>query len=217
MKCLNRSGAHAALLMTLITCCCLTGCFDFLKPAPDTTRHFVLTPLQTLATANVAPGAPGVGVGHMKIPAYLLEASLAVRKGANEIDYSRRAFWAERLDNGIPRVLAANLSSLLPADQVRLPVWRSEDVRAEIYVTIEQFDVTPAGQGVLIARWRILASSSGKTLRTGDSSLSRPGPSPQANPAGAVATLSELLVDLSRQLALALQEILPGPTVSRGN
>jgi uncharacterized protein len=217
MKCMNRSGAHAALLMTLVTCCCLTGCFDFLKPAPDTTRHFVLTPLHTLETANVAPGAPGVGVGHMKIPAYLLEASLAERKGANEIDYSRRALWAERLDNGIPRVLAANLSSLLPTDQIRLPVWRSEDVRAEIYVTIEQFDVTPAGQGVLIARWRILASSSGKTLRTGDSSLSRPGPSPEANPAGAVATLSELLVDLSRQLAHALQEILPGATVSRGN
>ena len=217
MICMNRSGARADLLMTLITCCCLTGCFDFLKPAPDTTRHFLLTPLQTLETANVAPGAPGVGVGHMKIPAYLLEASLAVRKGANEIDYSRRAFWAERLDNGIPRVLAANLSALLPTDPIRLPVWRSEDVRAEIYVTIEQFDVTPTGQGVLIARWRILASSSGKTLRTGASSLSRPGPSPQANPAGAVATLSELLVDLSLELAHALQGISPGPTVSSGN
>jgi uncharacterized lipoprotein YmbA len=143
----------------------------------------------------------------MKIPAYLLDASLAVRKGANEIDYIRGALWAERLDNGIPRVLAANLSSLLPTDQIRLPVWRSEDVRAEIYVTIEQFDVTPTGQGVLIARWRILASSSGQTLHTGESSLSRLGPSPEANPAGAVATLSELLADLSRQLAHALQEI----------
>ena len=216
MKRMNHSGPHAALLMTLVTCCCLTGC-GFLKPAPDTAQHFLLTPVQTHETANVAPGAAGVGLGRLRIPAYLLDASLAVRKGANEIDYSRRAFWAERLDNGIPRVLAANLSALLRTDQIRLPVWRSEDVRAEIYVTIEQFDVTPAGQGVLIARWRILASSSGKTLRIGDSSLSRSGPSPQANPAGAVATLSGLLVDLSRELAHALQEILPGPTVSNGN
>ena len=195
------------VLIALTTCCCLTGCFDFLKPAPDTARSFVLTPLQKPETVNVAPGAPGVGLGRMKIPAYLLDASLAVRKGTNEIDYIRGTLWAERLDNAIPRVLAANLSSLLPMDQIRLPVWRSEDVGAEIYVTIEQFDVTTTGQGILIARWRILASSSGKNLRTGESNLSHAGPSPEANPAGAVATLSELLAELSRQLAHALQEL----------
>jgi uncharacterized lipoprotein YmbA len=198
-------------LMTFIVCACFTGC-SFLKPAPDTARHFVLTPLPAAGPATVASGALGVGVGQVKIPAYLLNSSLAVRNGSNEIDYSPSLLWAERLDAGIPRVLAANLGSLLPADQIRLPLWRSEDVAAEIYVAIEQFDVSTSGQAVLIAHWRILSPGGEKILRTGESRLSRQGPSPESNQSGAVATLSELIADLSHQLARALKETTPALT-----
>ena len=77
----------------------------------------------------------------MKLAAYLFNTSLAVRKGTNEIDYLPSALWAERLDTGLQRVLAANLATLLPTDQIRLSAWRSEDVSVEVYVAIERFDV----------------------------------------------------------------------------
>ena len=113
----------------------LTGC-SFLKPAKATARHFVLTPLPAAQPPGVAPGALAVGLGQVKLPAYLFETSLAVRKGTNEIEYLPSALWAERLDTGFQRVLAANLAILLPSEHIRLSAWKSEDVAAEVYVTI---------------------------------------------------------------------------------
>jgi uncharacterized lipoprotein YmbA len=192
-------------LIALAVCAGLTGC-SFLKPAHDTTRHFVLTPLPAAGPAKVTPGALAVGLGQVKLPAYLLDTSLAVRKATNEIDYLPGVLWAERLDTGIQRVLAANLGTLLPTDQVRLSAWRSEEVAAEVYVTIEQFDMDSSGLGVLVARWRIHSPGAEKTLNAGESRLTHPGPAPDANPSGAIATLSDLLAEFSRKLAQGLQE-----------
>ena len=184
----------------------MTGCFGFLKPARATARHFVLTPLPATGPAKVAPGALAVGVGQVKLPAYLFDTSLAVRKGTNEVEYLPTVLWAERLDTGIHRVLAANLATLLPTDQVRLSAWRSEDVSVEVYVAIERFDVDAGGHVVLVAWWRILAPGGEKVLKAGEVRLTRQGPPPDADPSGAIATLSGLVADLSRQLAQALKE-----------
>jgi uncharacterized protein len=205
----HRISDLPVLLLALAACACLTGCLGFLKPARATARHFVLTPLPAAEPATVTPGAPAVGVGRVKLPAYLFDTSLAVRKGTNEIEYFPSALWAERLDTGIQRVLAANLATLLPTDQVRLSAWRSEDVSAEVYVAIERFDVDAGGQGVLVAWWRILSPGGEKTLKAGESRYTRQGPAPGTSPSGAIATLSDLMADLGRQLAQALKETTP--------
>jgi len=203
----GRSVAHcAAFLVPLIVCSYLTGC-SFLKPAPDTSRQFVLTPLPATETANLAPGASRAAVVHVKSPAYLFNASLAVRKGANEIIYPPGTLWAERLDTAIPAVLAADLASLLPTDKIGASVGLSDDLATEIAVSIEQFDVSFSGQAVLVARWRILSAGGEKVLRSGETHLSRSGPAPDTDPSGAVGTLSDLIADLSRQLAQALSHI----------
>ncbi len=186
----------------------LCGC-SFLKPAESTTRHFVLAPLPAPGPAPAAAGNLAVGVGQVKVAPYLFDTSLAVRQGPNEIDYLPSMLWAERLDAGLQRVLAANLSLLLPTDRIRLTAWRRADVAVELHVTVEQFDVDTSGQGVLVARWRIAAPGGDQTLRTGESRLNRQGPAPATDPAGAVATLSELAAELSRQLAQAVRETTP--------
>lgn len=192
-----------ALLMTLMVCACVTGC-SFLKPAPDTSRHFVLTALPVTETANIASDTSRVSMVHVKIPSYLFNSSIAVRKGTNEIVYPPDTLWAERLDTGIPRVLAADLSSLLPRGQIRVTIGSSEYVAREIGVIIEQFDVSSSGQAVLVAKWRIFSPGEEITLHSGESHLSRTGPAPDTDPSGAVGTLSDLIADLSRQLAQAL-------------
>lgn len=201
-----------ALLLAMALCAGMTGC-GFLKPARPTTRHFVLSPLS--ATGQAAPAsAPAVGVGQVKLPAYLFNASLAMRKGNNEVEYLTSALWAERLDAGFQRVLAANLAAALPTDRILLSAWPKSAVSAEVYVTLEQFDMDFSGRGVLIARWRILSPGGEIVLKTGSSRLTVQGQSPQADASGAVTALSQMLGDFSRQLAQALQEATAAPAAA---
>jgi uncharacterized lipoprotein YmbA len=196
---------YAALSFAVAFGAGLTGC-SILKPTESTARYFVLKPMPATAPVPVASNSMAVGLGQVKLPAHLLNTSLAVSKGTNEIEYLPSAFWAERLDTGFQRVLAVDLAAVLPAEQVRLSSWQSEDVAAEVQLTVEQFDVDAKGQGVLIAQWRILSPGGEKLLKAGATRLSRQGPSPGTNPSGAVTTLSELVTDLSRQLAQSLRE-----------
>jgi uncharacterized protein len=198
----------AALLFSIILCAGFTGC-SFLKPAKPTARHYVLTPLAATGSATAASGSMALGVGQVKVPAYLYNTSLATRKGANEIEYLPSAIWAERLDSGFQRVLAANLAVVLPTDRVHLSTWQKDDVAAEVYVAIEQFDVDAGGRGVLVARWRVLSPGGDKILKAGTSRLTRQGMKPDEGASGAVATLSALVAELSNQLAQALHETRP--------
>jgi uncharacterized lipoprotein YmbA len=210
LKIRPRASNLLTILCSIILSVGLTGC-SFLKPAKPTARYYFLTPV---AATQSGSGSLAVGLGQVKLPAYLSNTSLAVRKGTNEVEYLDSAIWAERLDVGFQRVLAANLAIVLPTEQVRMSAWQRDDVAAEVYVTIEQFDVDASGQGVLIARWRILSPGGEKVLKAGGSRLSLQGPPPDAGASGAVATLSELVADLSRQLAQALKE---APLASRNS
>jgi len=205
MGCLNfrpRARTLLALLCSSMLSVGLTGCSIF-KPVKTTTRYYVLTPV---AATQSGQGSLAVGLGQVKLPAYLFNTSIAVRQGANEVEYLDSALWAERLDACFQRVLAADLASTLPTDRIHLSAWQRDDVSAELYMTIGQFDVDASGQGVLIASWRILSAGGEKVLKAGAIRLSRQGPRPDAGASGAVATLSELVADLSRQLAQALKE-----------
>jgi uncharacterized lipoprotein YmbA len=198
-----------AVLFALALGAGLAGC-SFLKPAQSTARYFVLSPAAATLSAPAASNALAVGLGQVKLPAYLFETSFAVRKATNEIEYLPSALWAERMDTGFQRVLAANLATLLPSDHIHLSAWQKDAVAAEVYVILHQFDVDSTGQGVLVAQWRILSPGGEKTLKLGTSRLSRQGPSPDAGASGPVATLSQLVTDFSRQLAQALQEATSG-------
>ena len=110
------------------------------KPAKSTARHFVLTPIVSDKTATETGRDLGVGIGQVRVPAYLFDSSLAVRTSTNEIVYLASVLWAERLDNGIQRVLASNLATLLPSDLVRMSSWRTEDVAVEVYLVMDATD-----------------------------------------------------------------------------
>ncbi len=204
---MNTSSFSCRLLLPGAACLALAGCLN-LKPARPTARYFVLAPLPAPAATQPASGPTtprALGVGPVKLPLYLLKNNLAVRKTTNEIGYLENDFWAERLDHGFQRVLAADLVALRPGDQVRLSAWRTEEVWREVYVTVEQFDVSATGQGVLVAWWRVLSPGGEKTLQAGQCNVSRQGPPPGTNPQGATATLSDLAAELAREVARALQ------------
>src|SRR5881392_2329375 len=99
----------------------LSGCL--LKPVTVSTRRFILAPIPASEHASVAAEQLSVGVGFVKMPAYLLRNSIAVRKGVSEIQYLEDSLWGERLDQSLQQTLAANLSTLLPSDRVYLSAW----------------------------------------------------------------------------------------------
>ena len=207
------SFAH---LLALAGCVSLTGCFGLLKPAQSVDRQFLLSSLPPPAERKVDPGAPVVGVSRVKLPPYLFNTSIAVRKGSNEVEYLPTVLWAERLDSCLQRVLAANLATLLATDQIRLSSWSSQDVNAEVHVAIEQFDLDANGRGVVVAWWRILSPGGEETIRAGEGRFTRQGPPLDSDPAAAVATLSGLVEDLSRRLAMAIQDAVRAkPAVSK--
>jgi len=195
----------AALLFALILCGGVAGC-SFLRPAEPTARYFVLTPMPATDAGSAASEGLAVGLGQVKVPAYLFDTSLAVRKSTNIIEYLPSAFWAERLNTGFANVLAADLAIVLPTDRIHLAAWRRDQVAAEIHVTLERFDVDESGSGVLVARWRVVSPGGEQVLKAGASRLAQQGPRPNDNTSGAVATLSALIADFSRQLAQAIQE-----------
>ena len=207
----------SALLLALSVCIGLTGCFGFLKPVKSAERHFILNSLPGTA-AGATSVSLAVRVSQVKLPAYLINSALAIRKGTNEIDYSRSALWAEQLDIGMQRVLEANLVTLLHTGQ-RPSASRSADASAELYVTVEQFDVDSAGKGVFSGGWQIRAPDGTRILKTGTSRFKQQGPSLEADPSGAVGTLSALLAEFSRELAQAVNKITssPEPDVKGGN
>jgi uncharacterized protein len=185
-------------LLAGTACACLCGCLN-LRPAPRAARYFVLTAVPGTSVTNSSHLA--VGIGSVKLPDYLFRDSLAIRKGTNQIDYLVYELWAEKLSSGFQRVLAANLAILIPTDQVRLSIWRREEVAMGVYVTVDRFDVDTTGHGELVAWWRVVSPGGETLLTAGQFRASRQGPKPEANPQGATATLSELLADFSRDLA----------------
>jgi uncharacterized lipoprotein YmbA len=190
-------------LAVAIMCATLTGCFS---AKTVTTRHFLLT---SMPATNVASTGLRLGIGVVKMPDYLLHDSLVVRKTANEVTYLETALWAERLDKDFARTLAANLSEMIPTDQVRLGAWRADDVALEVHVTVEQFDVDATGKGTLVAWWRVTAPGGTKVLKTGETRLTKAGQSPGHDPQNIVATLGELNIEFSQTLAQAIREVAP--------
>ncbi len=218
MKSLNVNAPHEAWRMpmfarrcisaglTLALCLGLTGC-SALKPVEVVERHFVLSPLPDEApapAASVSARGPTVGVGPLRVAAYLLRDAFVVRRGRHEIQYIESMRWAERVDRGVQRVFEANLGMLLPDAVIRSTSWGPGDVAAEVRIQLEQFDVDSAGNGVLEAAWRIVAHDREGAVRRGRSRHAVSGPRPSADPDGAVATLSLLVGSLSRDVAGAV-------------
>ena len=206
---MNKPSLMIRLLLAGAACACLSGCLN-LKPVRSSARYFVLSSLPPATVVAGAPGSPSplaAGLGQVKIPGYLYKDFLAVRKGTNEVEYLQNALWAEKLSNGFQRVLAENLSVLLPSDQVRLSAWHKADVAMEVYVVVAEFDADVSGRTVLVAGWRILSPGGERILKAGQFRGSRQTASPLTDAKASTASLSELVADLSRELAAAMKAV----------
>jgi len=188
---------RALLVAAMIASC------SVLTPRPDPSRFFVLTPLPD------APSTPethvgSLGVGPILLPRYLDRPEIVTRVGPNEVKPAVFDYWAGSLSHQFQTVLAQNLQTLVHADRVQSYPWYAGAApELVVEVDVQRFEPSSDGRVDLAARWRIRKGSALVTLRAGESSLTRPLGSADAE-AAAVA-LSGLLDDFSRELAEAIR------------
>jgi uncharacterized lipoprotein YmbA len=178
-----------------------SGCLN-LKPTEDLTRHFLLSVPPDL---EPLPGAPAeglaVGLTPLLLPAYLDSPWLAIRANENEIRYAVSDRWGERLEKGVRRVLAANLSQFLATEQVAAEAWRSTAVAFELTVSLRRCDLFADGRVSVEGRWQLLETANANVVWRDQHRVEHPGPPPDTDPAGAAAALSQALAEFSREIA----------------
>lgn len=175
------------------------GCFSASPP-----KSYLLS-AATPAASSGAVGGPVVGVGPVTIPAYLDRSAIVVRGAGDEVGISAEHHWAEPLRDAVSRVLAENLSAMIPTDAVAIFPWRTPwTPQYRVTVDIFRFDGPLVGPAVLSARWRLL-DGSGKALVLKAVNLREALTEPTH--AGLVAAQGRLLATLSRDIAAEISKL----------
>jgi uncharacterized protein len=182
----------------------LFGCGPILAPRPDTSKFFVLTPAADAPSTAAASNGPAIGLGPVRIPAYLERHEVATRT-ANEVTFSANDRWAEPLPESFTRVLAADLAAQLNTDQVAYHPWFGSNVDYRIEVEVERFERDDKGSTNLAARWMVKDGKTGNLLVGRDSNISHPAQGGDSE--ATAAALSADVGDLSTQIASAVRDL----------
>jgi uncharacterized lipoprotein YmbA len=169
-------------------------------------RYFGLTPV----TAPVADGSQPLvlGLGPVDIPDYLQRPQLVSRAAGNELRVDEFNRWAEPLDNAFRRTLAMNVDALVDGlVVVEFPAARLTRTDYRLVGRVSRFDAAADGRAVLEVQWA-LGRDDGKSLGAPRwSSYSVPIVA-AGDPASQVAALNESVELFSRDIALALRELI---------
>jgi uncharacterized lipoprotein YmbA len=190
-----------------VACSIAAGCFS-LEPKPDPSRFFALASLPRAGgKAQDGAGANGValGIGPIKFPGYLDRQQFVTRISQNRFSIAENDRWAEPLDENFARVLAQNISILLPTDRIVTYPWeRSQQPTYQVQMEVLRFE--PNGDGVveLSARWSIMDSAK-KTLRVSESSLTQPARDKSTE--ASVVSMSQVVSELSKEIAAAIRAL----------
>jgi len=145
-------------------------------------------------------GQISLGVGPVRLPAYLDRREIVMRVAPSRFDLSENDRWAEPLAENLTHVLAQNLSILLGSDRIIAYPWPLDlkpHYRVEIQVL--RFESNSAGEAQLSARWAVIDDTGKETPNLKASHLTRQAKEKSTD--GSVAALSETVADLSREIA----------------
>jgi uncharacterized protein len=148
------------------------------------------------------------------VPPYLDRPQLVTRTSRAKLVLADLDQWAAPLHDIIPRVLAENLSLLIPTERVVLSPWsRATDPDYQVTVEVLQFDRGPGGEVVLAARWSLL-DRDGKALVLRTSRLSQAAGG--ADYEAMVTAMGRTLEALAQEMVTTLRSIAqPAPRAPR--
>jgi uncharacterized lipoprotein YmbA len=203
----GRPGFGRGLLAAVIGLL-LSGCpiANLPQAQTDPTRYYVLNPVgpgpQT--DAGAAERRWAVGLRAVEVPSYLRAKSFAIRSTANEIKYLDFTCWGEPLDQGLARVLAADLQSLKNVARASSPPFRPDERKDfEVVVRVTACEGTMDGGVQFAADWRVAAP--GAPAPVAEGSYVAPGLRWDGRDYGQLAArLSEAVAGLGGEIGAAL-------------
>jgi uncharacterized lipoprotein YmbA len=145
-------------------------------------------------------GGPLLLVDPVTVAAYADRSQMVTRLADGEVRFSEFTVWAEPVGSLITAALVDDLGARLGPDRVMATPSRldfSADYR--LAVDVLQFDVDPAGQAVLDARWTLLAGADEHFLATGRERLAEPVADPTSYPER-VAALDRAVAGLAQRV-----------------
>jgi uncharacterized lipoprotein YmbA len=197
-------------LILLILCLLAAGCVS-LGPQADPSRFFALASLpRTGQRVQDAAGnnALVLGIGPIKFPAYLDRPQLVTRISQNRFAVAENDRWAEPLEENLSRILSQNLSILLHTERVVTYPWeRSQRPTHQVQVEVLRFEPNAERIVELWARWRV-SDNTRKLVSVRESYLTLPARDKSTE--GAVASMSAVANELSKEIADAVRTVMFG-------
>ncbi len=185
----------------------LAGCAT--SPSP---KFYQLNSLQT--KDSITPVASFqkklvITVGPIRIPDYLDRPQIVIRAGKNELRLSEFNRWAGSLESDIGRVLAEDISSLLPSDHFSVVRWTPYlespvPASCRVEVLVDRFEGILGDSVLLKAQWAVLAQD--RKLLLNRESLIREQINTGSYDA-LVAAMSKALEKLSKEIAVEVRSV----------
>jgi len=179
----------------------LTGCFR--NTVPD--KFYMLRAANLPGQSAIYGDGPLVGLGPVRIPAYLDRPQIVTATSGQEYRLSEDHRWAERLDENIARVSAQNLSALIPTDRIVMHPWpREPRPDVQVAISIQEMHVDPRGEARMNALWSTRQGKSDVTNHKFNCHL----PASTTDYAQMVEAESQCLARLNREMAAAIKKLL---------
>jgi hypothetical protein len=188
-----------------------------LKRTPEA-RFFVLRTLAEPPAAESGPAPALVGLLPVALPGYLERPQLITWVAPGELRIDEYLRWAEPLDAGLARTLAANLDVLLPESRVIRSPWpAAARPPCRVRVELQRFGPQASTEVVLEGRYALLPADGERPLLARPVRLKR-GPlgasAPDRVATAEVEAMSELVADLAREIAAGIRGLPAPPAAS---
>ena len=194
----------------LLLCFFPLGCVS-LGPQPDPSRFYALTSLPHPGERQQNPTASpalALGIGPVKLPGYLDRQQFVTRISQNRFAVAENDRWAEPLEENFSRILAQNLSILLQTDRIVTYPWeRNQRPTYQVQVEVLRFEPNAEQLVELWARWTVLDNAK-KIVTLKESHLSQP--TRDKSTEAAVAAMSDILANLSQEIATSVRGLIHG-------
>ena len=131
--------------------------------------------MQQEIPAEVMDDTIAIGVGPVEFPKFLDRPQVVTRKSQNQIEVSEFHRWAGSFPGDFSRVLAKNISILLPTDRVAVYPWGEQfSPTYQIKLEVERFDGRLGERVVLEVTWMVTDQEGTNTLLARKSLIEEP-------------------------------------------
>jgi len=165
-----------------------------------------LPEVQQEIPAAVMDDTIAIGVGPVEFPKFLDRPQIVTRKSRNQIQVSEFHRWAGSFLGDFSRVLAKNISILLPTDRVAVYPWGDQfSPTYQIKLDVQQFDGQLGESVVLDVTWMVADQEGTNKLVVRRSLIEEPVP--DNNYEALVVAESNALATLSRTIVQEIRKL----------